>query len=308
MRQAQCDHCGQTVPMNETLRVLGRSLCKPCAADEVAQHPEGEITADSIHRVVDPTVCLQCGADNGETELPTLANLPICGTCEGHFRNRPYPPWLKLSFVALVALAVVCFTRNWRFMAAYREIRQANHAAKAGDFEHAAALTDSAARRVPDCPQFGSVAVLYRGLSLLRQDKSADALRCFQVVALEPSLNGPNLTRLTRYAEIGIAFEAKNYDEMLKKATDYAKLTPNDATAVAGVASAYACKYAVSGTKEFRKQALEQLDRASKLVRPANAAEFRDYVTRIHHRLDTREVITRSEFHRRYPAGYRSKS
>jgi hypothetical protein len=95
---------------------------------------------------------------------------------------------------------------------------------------------------------------------------------------------------------------------MLKKATDYAKLTPTDATAVAGVASAYACKYAVTGTKEFRKQALEQLDRASKLVRPANAAEFRDYVTRIHHRLDTREVITRSEFHRRYPAGYRSKS
>ncbi len=57
MWQAKCEHCLQMVPMNETLRVLGRQLCKPCAADEVSQYPKGQITADSIVRLVDPTVC-----------------------------------------------------------------------------------------------------------------------------------------------------------------------------------------------------------------------------------------------------------
>jgi tetratricopeptide (TPR) repeat protein len=308
MWQAKCEHCLQMVPMNEMLRVLGRQLCKPCAADEVSQYPKGQITADSILRLVDPTVCAQCGSDHGDTELPKMGSLPVCGSCEGYFRNRPYPVWLKVSFVALVALAVVCFTRNWRFMAAYREIRQANRAADRGDIEGAAALSDSAARRVPDFPALGNVANLYRGFSLLQQGKSADALHCFQAAAREPSLIGPQLARAIRVAEASIAFEKKNYDEFLTKETEIARLAPDDSTAVAGLASAYACKYAVTGSQEYRKQSLEQLDRASKRVRPDDATQFQEYANRIHHRLETREILSRAEFHKRFPAGYRSKS
>ncbi len=237
-----------------------------------------------------------------------MGNLPVCGSCEGYFRNRPYPLWLKASFLALVALAVFCFARNWRFIAAFREMRQANRVASRGDFEGAAALSDSAAKRVPDFPPLSALASFYRGFALLKQDKDADALHCFQAAAREPSFSGTTLTRAIRMAEASIAFEKKNYDEFLKKETEIAKLASDDPTAVAGIASAYACKYAVTGSQEYRKQSLEQLDRASKLVRPDEATQFQEYANRIHHRLETREILSRAEFHKRYPAGYRSKS
>ncbi len=155
MKQATCEQCHQLVPVNETLSLLGRQLCRPCATEEASRHPEGKITADSITRHVDPTVCAQCGSDNGESELPTLANVPLCGSCESYFRNRPYPAWLKLSFVALVALAVFSFGWNWRFLAAYREMRQVERALTKGDIDKAAQLSDAAARHVPEATELG---------------------------------------------------------------------------------------------------------------------------------------------------------
>ena len=100
MKQANCDQCHQLVPVNETLSLLGRQLCRPWRPKRCRGIPKGKITADSITRHVDSTVCAQCGTDDGEAELPTLANVPLCSSCERYFRNRPYPAWLKLSFVA----------------------------------------------------------------------------------------------------------------------------------------------------------------------------------------------------------------
>jgi len=295
------------VPLNETLDVLGRQLCKPCAEVEVSQHPEGQITAESITRNIDPTVCVQCGADNGELDLPMLANVPVCSSCEGLLRNYPYPKWLKLGFAVLMALAVFCFVRNWRFMAAFREINQLKRALNQHDIEKAADLSDAAARHIPEAPELGAAANLYRGLVLLRDDKSAEALNCFNKAGQNPAAKGLGLVRFTLMAEAGVAFDGKNYDEFLRKQQAISALAPNDSVAVAGLASAYACKYAVTGSDEFRKTALKQLDQAHKLAGPSNQ-NLQEFNARIHHRLETREIITRQEYLRRFPSGYRTGS
>jgi tetratricopeptide (TPR) repeat protein len=303
MKQANCEQCHRLVPVNETLSLVGRQLCRPCAADEVSRHPEGKITADSITRHVDPTVCAQCGSDNGESDLPKLANVPLCSTCESHFRNRPYPAWLKLCFAALVALALFSFAWNWRFMAAYREMRQVERALIKGDVEKAAQLSESAARHVPEAVDLGAAASMYRGLVFLKDNKSADALKCFQKAAFQPAVKGPMLTQVTLLAEAGVAFDAKDYDEFLKKEQALVAMLPNESQAVAGLASAYACKYVVSGNEKYRKESLKRLEQARKLAGPANA-ETQEYVERIQHRLDTRQILTREEYVKRFPSGY----
>jgi tetratricopeptide (TPR) repeat protein len=274
------------VPMNETLGVFGRQLCKPCATDEVARYPEGRVTAESITRYPDPTVCAQCGADNGQIDLPTIASVPVCDSCEGSFRNRPYPTWLKLSFAALVVLAVFCFVRNWRFIAAYREIQQVTRVLDRGDIERAALLSESAARHVPEDADLDGGANYFRGLVFLKNDKPADALKCFQNAGHSRAINGKELSEWTLIAEGAVAFDAKNYDEFLKKQKALVSLAPTSSVAVAGLASAYACKYAVTGSEEFRKQALKELDRAQRLA-GALDPNFKEYAARIHHRLDT---------------------
>ena len=303
MKQANCEQCHQLVPLNETLGVLGRQLCRSCATEEVARYPEGKITADSITRHVDPTVCAQCGSDGGDAELPKLANVPLCSSCEGYFRNRPYPAWLKLCFVVLVALAVFSFGWNWRFMAAYREVHQVERALLKGDVEKAAELSESAARHVPEAPDLGAAASMYRGLVFLQADKPAEALKCFQKAAFQPAVKGPMLSEVTLLAEAGVAFDAKDYDEFLKKEQALVALVPNESRAVAGLASAYACKYAVSGNEKYRKEAIKRLDQARKLAGPSNP-HMQEYEERIQHRLDTRQILTREEYMKRFPSGY----
>src|SRR5204862_4610903 len=106
---------------------------------------------------------------------------------------------------------------------------------------------------------------------------------------------GPFLEQLLLRAEAGVAFEAGNYDDFLAKMQALAATSPRDAVAVAGVASGYACKYAVSGSDEDRDLALKHLEEAGRLAGPDDP-QFKEYRARIEHRLDTREAIARTEY------------
>ncbi len=111
------------------------------------------------------------------------------------------------------------------------------------------------------------------------------------------------LSQFTLLAEAGIAFDAKDYDEFLKKEQALVKLLPTESHAVAGVASAYACKYAVTGDEKYRKESLKRLDQARKMAGPNNP-EMQEYAERIEHRLDSRQILKREEYQKRFPSGY----
>lgn len=290
--------------MNETLQVLGRSLCRPCAETEAEGHDEEALANGGVVRQVDPTVCAQCGADNGEGELPLISQLPVCRQCEDSLRNRPYPAWLKLSFAALVALAIFSLAWNWRFWAAYREMQQMQRAMRSSKFDDAAALAEAAARHVPEVPELAAVADFNRGIVLLTNDQSAEAVQAFGKARQGGRQMGPVLDQMTLRAEAGAAFDRKDYDEFLAKMQAYAASAPGDQYAVAGVASAYACKYAVGGAEEDRDLALKNLDDAAKLAH-SNVPDFQDFRDRIEHRLETREIMKQKEFQRRFPSGYK---
>lgn len=75
-------------------------------------------------------------------------------------------------------------------------------------------------------------------------------------------------------------------------------MDPKTWSAESAVSSAFACKYAVTGNEEFKREALNHLERAEKLAKPGDV-NFNEMKDRIAYRLQTKEIISREEFLRR---------
>jgi tetratricopeptide (TPR) repeat protein len=99
----------------------------------------------------------------------------------------------------------------------------------------------------------------------------------------------------------GAAFERKDYDGFLAIAQKQWKEHSGPSTAAA-VASALACKYAVSGNPEYRKQSEDMMETARKGVQGSaeGEKEFQEYAERILYRLDSRQIIDKPEYDRKF--------
>jgi hypothetical protein len=71
------------------------------------------------------------------------------------------------------------------------------------------------------------------------------------------------------------------------------------------LASAASAQYAATGEAKYRQQAEEALSRAAAIsTKVAYAkAHYEEYAPRIRHRLESREIIERAEYDRRFRAG-----
>jgi tetratricopeptide (TPR) repeat protein len=290
--------------MGEAFSVKENTLCQKCADQFVSEHDVTH-TRGEITRLVDPTVCTKCAKDCGDQELPTIAKLPVCETCDNHFRNRPFPGWLKISFIAFLLVAVAAFVYNLRFFLAYVDIVHANRELRSGKVEQGIAHFASAAERIPEIPQLAVVPNLYRAEMLAMDDKYDEAMARIQK---SRSYAPPNMRQAFQEAELhvqlGRAFEKKDYDAFLDVAQQMNKLAPDKYNTLGSLASAYACKYAATGDTQFREQALQYLEKA-KASKGPEAAVVEDFENRIQHRLQTREVISRKEFKQRFPNGWK---
>lgn len=135
----------------------------------------------------------------------------------------------------------------------------------------------------------------------MNDDKDEEALaEIREAKKLYPELRG--MARFEGWAEAGVAFNHKDYDKFLEIEQAAAVAEPNDASAHAAVASAFACKYAVSGNEEFKQKALASLTKASVLAASdkSQLEQFNQYSERIQHRLKTREIITAAEYDKRF--------
>jgi hypothetical protein len=274
-----------------------RTLCPTCAEDFF----RGHVGTKRAVRHVDPTVCVNCGADNGDTPHGQLMKLPTCGQCIDFYRNRPFPGWVKASFAAILVLVIVSLAWNWRFFQAHFEIKAAWAAMAKGDAKTAAAKMSAAAAHVPEAPDLDELAALFQGLLCLEEDKCADAEACFARCArLPPEFQ---VAALRQQAAAGAAFDRKDYDRFLQVAEDIARQQPRDAIARAQVASALACQYAVRGEPELRRRAEAKLEEAKQM--DSAALQAGRYEERIRHRLQTREVISGQEFLKRFPNGWK---
>jgi tetratricopeptide (TPR) repeat protein len=296
----QCERCGQPVPLNE-FRVVGdRLLCQKCV--EVETRKAAPSPGQGMKQP-DPTVCARCGRHGGGKELEQLLSLPMCESCLAFFRNRPFPSWIKASFAGLVAVVLLTFAWNARFVQAYLELRQFGRAILAGDLERATALAESATARVPENAELRAIADYHRGVLLLSQDRNREALTKLEACrGMLPPDSDLDLWILA--ARMAVAFDDRDYDAFLKVAHQFLKAQPKDPRALGSVASAYACKYAETGQALFRQKSLEFLEKMRALDQGPESGE---YEMRIRHRLSRREVISPEEFYKRYPTGWPAK-
>lgn len=334
MRTNQCQTCGKVVPINDSFTAFGRVLCGECAQANLV---EGQYTKESVFRNSDPTVCSQCSRDYGQKELLTVAGLPACPGCRSKFINRPFPMWVKLSFLAVFALAGVEMSRNYRLFQAYFEIPRAHKAMDDGDMETAQALLASACAHVPEMNVLATEEQFCRGICCLRKGEYAQARSVLQecsaqlppqeratvekyivvcnfqdavkrkdytqarlaVSRMDGSANGAKMQAEMRQAiDIGEAFDTKNYDKFLSLSQAMELQAPSDSQCVAQTASALACKYAVTGDEKFKTDSMVRLAKARELSK--DSATFKEYEERILHRLKTREIIDREEYDRRF--------
>ncbi|MHC4086164.1 MAG: tetratricopeptide repeat protein [Planctomycetota bacterium] len=300
MKQNQCQQCKRYFPMNETLKIAEHIVCRDCAQEFIES--QQNITQEMIQPNPDPTVCIQCGTDYGDVTLNTMAGVPTCDQCRSFFKNRPFPTWIKVSFAGLIAVVLFSFIWNFRFITAYVQMRQSVRALVRGDMEEASTLMTSVSEHVPEDVGLRAGASFYKGLYFLQQEKDAEALSLFKSCR---GILGPRfeLDYFITIAEIGVAFDNKDYDKFLKLALELRGKRPNDPIILAQVASAYACKYAVTGDEQIRLKGLEALDKAR--AASGQDADFGEYEQRILHRFHTREIINRGEFKEKYPDGWK---
>jgi hypothetical protein len=118
----------------------------------------------------------------------------------------------------------------------------------------------------------------------------------------------PKLAASIPYFEGMTAFYRRDYDRLLAISEDLWKTQPSFETAGA-LAGALSCKYAATGDTAFRQRAQEMMDKARQLAQGNNQAEqrYQEYAERIKYRLDTREIIDKQEYDRRFRGGQQTK-
>jgi hypothetical protein len=142
-------------------------------------------------------------------------------------------------------------------------------------------------------------AIRARKLSDARQDEEAAHLM------REASNEYPQSQGLAASAlglEAGVAFDRKDYDTFLRLSQAALDRTPDNPIVAGQVASALACKYAVTGDPSFRNQAEQMLEKARALSQhsPEEKAAFEEYAERTRYRLQSRVIIDKPEYDRRF--------
>ena len=147
-----------------------------------------------------------------------------------------------------------------------------------------------------------------KAAKLAQQDgKGVEAARLMHEAAREYP-QAAALAQSAEYLDEGAAFERKDYDGFLAISQDLWKRFP-DAQTAGGVASALACKYAVTGEPQYDEQAEEMLQKAQELAAndPQQQKSYQEYAERIQYRLKSRQIISTSEYNRRFRAGQSRK-
>lgn len=301
MRRTTCQDCVREFQLSETYKMEDKIYCKNCL-ERVLANRKVIKKENAIVRQTDPTVCFNCGFDNNQTELSQVAGLPVCSKCGDFFRNRPFPVWIKASFIVIVGLVVFSFVFNFRFIKSYYFIKQASRAFQKGDLEKTINLAKSASNLVPEDVYLNLEVFYFEGLYYLEQEKWLDAVDAFN------KCNGLsqeyyNYEDGILSAKIGLSFDNKDYDSFLRYALELQTKYPEDSIFNGQVASAYACKYAVTGDNQYKEKTLENLKKSKELS--GNNPAYKEYEQRISYRLSTREIIDKKEFDKKFPNGWK---
>lgn len=176
------------------------------------------------------------------------------------------------------------------------QAHQAGHYESSGDFQEVSGLWN----RATDALKKAEEASELEGQS--GKAEEAEALMR-QAAAEYPEM--PQLAAEIPYFEGGSAFYRKNYDRLLSIEEANWKAQPALPVAAASLAGALSCKYAVTGDATFRTRTEEMMEKARQLSQGNQQAEesYQEYAERIKYRMDTRVIIDKTEYDRRFRSG-----
>lgn len=300
MKLTPCDICQKdNVPINESLIVDGKRYCSDCLN---THFPDQNLLKErAVENELDPTICASCGTDFGETVLSKISRYPICDDCAVTINNRVFPGWVKFFMAAIFALVLFSFVWNRRFYQAFNHIEAANQAFDKAEIEQATSLMQTASREVPEVDDIRYAASFFNGISKLKEGNGVEALaefnRCKEYMPPEVDMG-----RWIAQAEIGAGFEKKDYYLFLNASKKLVAMTDSSAMALASVASAYACLYAVKGVDSLKTLALSAMQKAQDI--DSTSAEMKEYYMRIEHRIYTKEILEKVDFDKKYPNGW----
>jgi hypothetical protein len=290
--------------MNDSTIHEEQTYCAACAG-ELKEQPE--VSWVGARQGVDPTVCGWCGRDNGSSPLPSDGVAPVCSDCHERHLRYPLPLWVQLFLVVALAAAAGGMVANARFFRAWTGIRQANREMGLGLFESGATLVAAAAAQVPESQDLEALSRFYGGMSLVMQNRSAEAAPLLRQLARERPDDDGTL-QLALIAESNAAFEAHQYELMYQKATELRAGAPDEDWILLRLASAVACRYAETGVERFRREAEVLIRTVRGRVPAAQSGELEESIGRILYRLDSRQIIDRDEYYRRFPERQRSRA
>lgn len=136
-----------------------------------------------------------------------------------------------------------------------------------------------------------------------QEGKAAEAARLMhEAASTYPQL--PGLALAAEAYDEGAAFERGDFDTYLAIAENQWKEHASANTAAA-LASSLACKYAVTGIIPFRQRAEEMLEKARQMAQgdSETTKSLEEYFPRIKYRIETRQIISKQEYDRRFRAG-----
>jgi hypothetical protein len=118
----------------------------------------------------------------------------------------------------------------------------------------------------------------------------------------------PSLAFAAEFYDSGAAFARKDYDTFVAITKKQWNEHPSAAMAAA-LASSLACKFAVTDDATYKQQSEEMLAKAQQMAQGDAEAlkNLEEYLPRIRYRLDTRQIITKKEYDRRFRSAEASK-
>lgn len=258
-----------------------------------------EIPVDGPSDSPSGSICSFCKKDFG-TPLNKLSVYPICKDCKLNLNKSIFPAWVKLFFGGILLIVAFSIFWNWRFYSAYINIKKANKAFSEKNTGNAANLMSKAAGQVPEANDLAAMAAYFKGIDLLSKDKSTLALIEFNKCnALSPDFH---VNEYTLQAQMGSGFDNKDYNLFLTASKNFLQLDTTSAQSWAGVSSAYACLYAQNNIDSLKQLSLKYFNKAKMLDDTSSGAK--EYYELIHYRLNSKQIITRDQFHKKFPQGY----
>jgi hypothetical protein len=238
------------------------------------------------------TRAAQCVPENAELAMAAMVWQADASAAKGDFRSAA-----ELMAPVVKQFGTPDIEEKAAAYALLAEVTLAREAMMGGDASRALEIMNKLMARNRE-PWLRHERDLYQAVDFMNTDRSARAVEILTVLAAAEPQN-ELVSGLLLDARAGAAYEAEDYDGFLRYARQkLQRLGDQDEMALAGVASALACKYAVTGETNFRDESQAMLERAEKLATHPDV--LKEYSERIRYRLDTREIITKAQYDHRF--------